>query len=83
MAKAKYTRRPSYPQRKSNSHSYSADVWEVTPLIKRKSEYDNHVAWRKTKIAGLGLGVAFMVAIALVVFFWDGLFWESKGTENG
>jgi len=51
--------------------------------VRRKSEYENHIAWRKTKIGGAALGVVFMVLIAVVIFFWDRLWWEDGDGDTG
>ena len=66
---------------KSSSY-YATHNSEVTPLVRRKSEYETHIAWRKTKIGGAALGVTFMVLIALVIFFWDRLRWERDGGDG-
>ncbi|KAH8592040.1 hypothetical protein B0O99DRAFT_630972 [Bisporella sp. PMI_857] len=80
MTRPKAPRRPSAPHRSSlsqqNSYHYSRDASEVTPLVRRKSEHENHLAWRRTKIAGAAFGALFMVLIALGIVIFGQKWWE-------
>lgn len=70
--------RPKSISRQHSSQRYNPDECEITPLVRRTTEREAKLAYRRGKIVGAALGVGFMVLVALFVFFWDRIFWESE-----
>jgi len=66
--------RPKSISRHSSLSTYNPENCEITPLIRRASEHETRLAYKKGKIVGAALSFIFMVLIALFVIFYDRLF---------